>query len=92
MSLLGDRSASFIIRIWRERGEGPRDLTDWRGSIECVDGGERAYFRDLNVMRTFLNTHLRRIGIEVRQDDAVTDSQSGGSARAGRPSKKRQKR
>ena len=67
MSLLGDRSTSFIVRIWRERGEGHRAAAEWRGSIECVESGERAYFRDLNGMRKFLETHLRRIGIDIRQ-------------------------
>jgi hypothetical protein len=66
MSLLGDRSASFIVRIWRERGEGLDATAEWRGSIEWVDGGEKVYFRDLDVIGSFLQTHLQRIGIDAR--------------------------
>ena len=65
-SLLGDRSASFIVRIWRERGEGLDATVEWRGSIECVEGGEKVYFRDLSVMGSFLKTHLQRIGIDAQ--------------------------
>ncbi len=65
-SLLGDRSASFIVRIWRERGEGLDATVEWRGSIECVDGGEKVYFRDLDVIGSFLKTHLQRIGIDAQ--------------------------
>jgi hypothetical protein len=96
MSLLGDRSASFIVRIWRERGEGRGAAVEWRGSIECVDGGERVYFRDLSVIRGFLAKHLQRIGIEVEIEHegsgAQTDSSNGGSSRSGQPRKKRRKR
>jgi hypothetical protein len=98
MSLLGDRSASFIVRVWRERGEGRGAAVEWRGSIESVDGGERVYFRDLRVIGSFLARHLQRIGIEVelevRQEDAGsgTDSSNGGSTRTGEPPKKRRRR
>jgi hypothetical protein len=68
MSLLGDRSASFIVRIWRERSEGLDATVEWRGSIECVDGGEKIYFRDLNVIGSFLKTHLQQIGIDAQTD------------------------
>jgi hypothetical protein len=68
MSLLGDCSASFIVRIWRERGEGLDATVEWRGSIECVDGGEKIYFRDLNRIGSFLKTHLQRIGIDAQTE------------------------
>jgi hypothetical protein len=92
MSLLGDRSASFIVRVWRERGEGRGAAVEWRGSIECVEDGERVYFRDLNVLGSFLARHLQRIGIEVevRREDpgSQTDPLNGGSSRKG-PRRKR---
>jgi hypothetical protein len=86
MSLLGDRSASFIVRIWRERNDAAGAAVEWRGSIECVEGGERVYFRDLNVMESFLETQLLRIGIDAGQGDA------GGPPRADRTAKKRRRR
>jgi hypothetical protein len=96
MSLLGDRSASFIVRVWRERGEGHGAAVEWRGSIECADGTERVYFRDLSVIRSFLAKHLQRIGIELEVRDetsgAHTDSPNGGSPRTGQPQKKRRRR
>ena len=94
MSLLGDCSASFIVRIWRERGEELDAAVEWRGSIECVDGGQKIYFRDLNVIGSFLKTHLQRIGIDAWQGDAgsATDLDSGGSSQTHQPKKKRRRR
>jgi hypothetical protein len=86
MSLLGDRSASFIVRVWRERSEGAATAVEWRGSIECVAGGERVYFRDLKVMGNFLETQLRRIGIDAGQ------SNGGRSPRTDQTAKKRRRR
>jgi hypothetical protein len=94
MSLLGDCSTSFIVRIWRERGEGPRAEIEWRGSVECVESGERMYFKDLNRIRTFLETQVRRIGIDAaanaRPEDTGPDGD--GSSRAGPTAKKRRGR
>jgi hypothetical protein len=94
MSLLGERSASFIVRIWRERSEGLDATVEWRGSIECVDGGEKVYFRDLNVIGSFLKTHLQRIGIDAWQEDAGSgiDLHRGGSSQTHQPKKKRRRR
>jgi hypothetical protein len=94
MSLLGDRSASFIVRIWRERGEGLDATVEWRGSIECVDGGEKVYFRDLNAIGSFLKPHLQRIGIDAWQEDAGSgiDLHRGGSSQTQQPKKKRRRR
>jgi hypothetical protein len=86
MSLLGDRSAAFIVRIWRERSEAAATAVEWRGSIECVEGGERVYFRDLEVMGSFLETHLQRIGIDAGQKNG------GGSPRTDQTANKRRRR
>ncbi|RQP23033.1 hypothetical protein [Piscinibacter terrae] len=65
MSLLEDHSASFIVRIWRERGEGQAVSQEWRGSIEHVQSGRRSFFRDLSAIASFMKPHLEQLGIEA---------------------------
>src|SRR6188768_1735483 len=65
MSLLEDHTASFIVRIWRERGEGLTASQEWRGAIEHVQSGQRIFFRDLSAIANFMKPHLEQIGIEA---------------------------
>ena len=65
MSLLEDHTASFIVRIWRERGEGLTASQEWRGAIEHVQSGRRTFFRDLSAIANFMKPHLEQIGIEA---------------------------
>ncbi len=65
MSLLEDHTASFIVRIWRERGEGLTASQEWRGAIEHVQSGRRIFFRDLSAIANFMKPHLEQIGIEA---------------------------
>lgn len=65
MSLLEDHSASFIVRIWRERGDGQAVSQEWRGSIEHVQSGKRSFFRDLGAIARFMRPHLEQLGIEA---------------------------
>jgi hypothetical protein len=67
MSLLGDRSASFIIRIWRDDREDTEAEVVWRGSIESVRNGDKVHFRELAMIETFLKHQLRDIGIDLSQ-------------------------
>jgi hypothetical protein len=67
MSLLGDRSASFIVRVWREQGDHDSAASEWRGSIEHVGSTDKVFFRDLRVIVNFLKEHLTTIGIDVEQ-------------------------
>lgn len=64
MSSLGDRSASFIIRIWREESDSPQAVV-WRGSVEDIRSGNKAYFRELAMVERFLKVHMRDIGVDV---------------------------
>ena len=45
MALLEDRTAVFIVRVWCERGDGDAAVTEWRGSVEHIQSGQRAFFR-----------------------------------------------
>ncbi len=74
MSLLEDHTASFIVRIWRERGEGLAASQEWRGAIEHVQTGRRTFFRDLSAIANFMKPHLEQIGIEapLRFWDVIT--------------------
>ena len=67
MTLLEDRTAVFIVRIWCERGDGPSLAPEWRGSVEHVQTGARAFFRHLDVVLDFMKPHLEGIGIDAQQ-------------------------
>lgn len=65
MSLLEDQSASFIVRIWCERGEGRASHGEWRGSIEHVQSSQKAFFRELAAIERFMRPHLDALGIDI---------------------------
>ena len=67
MALLEDRTAVFIVRVWCERGDGDSSVLEWRGSVEHVESGERAFFRNLEAMCEFMKPHLVGIGIDLQQ-------------------------
>ena len=67
MALLEDRTAVFIVRIWCERGDEQDRLTEWRGSVEHVKSGQRAYFRQMEAVLEFMKPHLSEIGIDAQQ-------------------------
>ncbi|UJW81642.1 hypothetical protein [Hydrogenophaga sp. SL48] len=67
MALLEDRTAVFIVRIWCERGDQPSRDPEWRGSVEHVKSGQRAYFRQLDAVLDFMKPHLSEIGIDAQQ-------------------------
>ncbi len=65
MPLLEDRSASFIVRVWCESGDGQaRTVRAWRGSVEHVASGQRVFFRELDAVIAFMKPHLVALGIE----------------------------
>jgi hypothetical protein len=51
-------SNSFIIRIWQEPREIEGTNPEWRGRVEHMQSGERAYFRDTTKMVEFIMSHL----------------------------------
>lgn len=67
MALLEDRTAVFIVRVWCERGDGDAALTEWRGSVEHIQSGQRAFFRNLDAVLDFVRPHLEGIGIDAQQ-------------------------
>jgi hypothetical protein len=67
MALLEDRTAVFIVRVWCERGSGDADVTEWRGSVEHIQSGQRAFFRNLDAVLDFVRPHLEGIGIDAQQ-------------------------
>ncbi len=54
MKSLDERSHTFVIRIWQER----RDVSDappiWRGRVDDVRAGSRAYFTSLRQLVEYL--------------------------------------
>jgi hypothetical protein len=67
MGLLEDRTAVFIVRVWCERGDGAATVTEWRGSVEHIQSGQRAFFRNLDAVLDFVRPHLEGIGIDAQQ-------------------------
>jgi len=59
VSLLGDRTLVFVIRIWQE----PREIDDapsgWRGSIEALQDGKRRYVTRLEDIPAFLAPYIQ---------------------------------
>lgn len=52
---------TFIVRLWREKNNG---AYTWRGSVECVQNGERAYFQELGYLKELLARMLNGVGNE----------------------------
>ena len=71
MALLEDRTAVFIVRVWCERGDAESSthpmLSEWRGSVEYVQSGQRTFFRHLDAVCEFMKPHLEGIGIDAQQ-------------------------
>ncbi len=67
MALLEDRTAAFIVRIWCERGDASSLAPEWRGSVEHVQTGQRAFFRHLDAVLDFMKPHLETMGIDAQQ-------------------------
>ncbi len=79
MSLLEDQTASFIVRIWRERGEGPGEKP-WRGSIEHAQSGSKSFFRDLPSLVALIQPHLQALGIGDGPTSEALPSNEAGTA------------
>jgi hypothetical protein len=67
MALLEDRTTAFIVRIWCERGDTASLAPEWRGSVEHVQTGQRAFFRHLDAVIDFMKPHLLGIGVDAQQ-------------------------
>jgi hypothetical protein len=97
MPLLEDQSCSFIVRVWRETSESPNAASEWRGSIEKVPAGRRAFFRELPAILDYMKPHLEELGIDPSQrfwehmSPSLEDenASSGGAATAPRAPIKR---
>lgn len=63
--ILEEQSASFIVRIWKERESTATEEFAWRGSIEQVQTGEKKYFHDLRYIQTFMKPFMEDIGVKT---------------------------
>lgn len=63
MPPLQETTRVFIIRIWREARSTPEANPEWRGVIENVAKGKRAYFRDLEEIIDFIRPELEEMGV-----------------------------
>jgi hypothetical protein len=67
MPLLEDQTAAFVVRIWREQGELPSSSPEWRGSVEHVESGQKAFFRNFATMVEFMKPYLENFGVDPSQ-------------------------
>jgi hypothetical protein len=49
---------SFVVRIWHELTDREGNIVTWRGSIDHVGSGERAYFHDLYGIVNFIQEQM----------------------------------
>jgi hypothetical protein len=68
---MGDSKAntySFVVKIWRERRELAGGEPLWRGRVDYVQGGERAYFHRLDRLIAFFK-EVVGYEIEIGEED-----------------------
>jgi hypothetical protein len=53
MKSLDERSHTFVIRIWQERRDFSAALPVWRGRVDDVRAGSRAYFTSLEQLMDY---------------------------------------
>ena len=51
-------SRSFLVRIWIEPREIPKQAFEWRGKIQDVMSGESKYFKNFDDMVAFVVLHI----------------------------------
>ena len=49
----------FVVRMWQERSDGAPP-GQWRGSVQHVPSGERAYFMQFTDLNEFMRSQLAR--------------------------------
>lgn len=66
-----DIAHSFIVRIWRERGDEEHIQNEWRGWIDHLPSRQRLYFRDLDEIGHFVLSCLETAPPLSRSDESV---------------------
>lgn len=49
---------SFVVRVWREHGEDPKNDGEWRGWLEHVQSQGRHYFRSASEIPAIVTSFL----------------------------------
>lgn len=68
MALFEAEAHSFVLRIWRENRDDPEVAAEWRGWIDHVQSGQRAYFRDLAEIDQIIAARLEQVDIDDLAD------------------------
>jgi len=63
MSLQQRRYVSFFIRIWEEPREMKDEKSEWRGSVENIQTGQKSYFNGLENLIGFIREQCNGLGI-----------------------------
>lgn len=64
MESLGEKTHSFIVRIWLESRDIKGKAPEWRGMIEHVTSGDQHYFQDMAHIPIFMELYLKKKGIK----------------------------
>ena len=69
---------AFVLKLWLERAENPT-RSEWRGRIDHIQSATRLYFRDLDEMMEFIQSHLGTTvnldSEDKKQDDGIPDEE-----------------
>lgn len=72
MVLKHDADQLFMLRLWPEDLGGGQ--TDWRGSIQHVNSGERRYFRDWPAFEAFVEELLHKTNLEGNPASGIKET------------------
>ena len=45
---------SFVIRLWRENRDDPKNKAVWRGWVDHVQSGKRHYFQEVSTIQEII--------------------------------------
>jgi len=63
MTFFEAEAHSFIVRIWLENREEPKDPAVWRGWLEHVQSEQRHYFHDLSEISHIVKSYVGDVAV-----------------------------
>jgi hypothetical protein len=60
--------ASFLVRVRQEPGEMGSRRSQWRGSVESIQNGQKEHFTDMESLIRFIREVSREQGISLEKE------------------------
>ncbi len=57
---------AFVVKVWMEGREASATEREWRGRIDHIPSGRRAYFRNIGDIISFIQEFLDQTDIDLR--------------------------